>query len=48
MQSFDPPNIGVVGPKHRGGNEGILTYDFVHRIHIDIFGSLLFLIQFFA
>jgi len=28
----------VVGPLHKGGNEDILTYDFVHRSHIDIFG----------
>ncbi|ESO00763.1 hypothetical protein HELRODRAFT_175241 [Helobdella robusta] len=39
LQSFNPPNIGVVGPLHKGGNEDILTYDFVHRSHIDIFGS---------
>ena len=35
---MDPPLLGVVGPTHRGGNTGILTYDFVHRTHIDIFG----------
>ncbi|KAK2160576.1 hypothetical protein LSH36_130g03028 [Paralvinella palmiformis] len=34
----DPPNVGVVGPRHKGGNERILTYDFVHRSHIEIFG----------
>ena len=28
----------MVGPLHKGGNEDILTYDFVHRTHIDIFG----------
>jgi len=28
----------VVGPLHKGGNVGILTFDFVHRSHIDIFG----------
>lgn len=38
LESFDPPRIGVVGPNHSGGNVGILTYDFVHRTHIDIFG----------
>ena len=27
-----------MGPLHKGGNEAILTYDFVHRTHIDIFG----------
>ena len=30
--------VGVVGPHHQGGNTGILTYDFVHRTHVDIFG----------
>ena len=30
--------MGVVGPTHSGGNTGILTYDFVHRTHVDIFG----------
>ena len=38
LQQFSPPNVGVVGPLHKGGNEAILTYDFVHRSHIDIFG----------
>jgi hypothetical protein len=38
LHGFDPPLIGVVGPVHRGGNEFILTYDFVHRTHINIFG----------
>ena len=38
LQKMVPPLIGVVGPNHRGGNVGILTYDFVHRTHIDIFG----------
>lgn len=36
---FNPPNVGVVGPWFREGNINILTYDFVHRTHIDIFGS---------
>ena len=30
--------MGVVGPTHSGGNAGILTYDFVHRTHVNIFG----------
>ena len=38
LSGFDPPNVGVVGPDHKGGNTAILTYDFVHRTHIDIFG----------
>ena len=36
---FNPVNIGVVGPWFHEGNIRILTYDFVHRSHIDIFGS---------
>lgn len=35
---FDPPNVGVVGPNHYGGNMAILTYDFVHHTHIEIHG----------
>jgi hypothetical protein len=38
LKKFDPPNVGVVGPKHSGGNTAILTYDFVHKTHMDIFG----------
>ena len=38
LLKMDPPLVGVVGPKHSGGNTAILTYDFVHRTHIDIFG----------
>ena len=38
LENYDPPRVGVVGPKHTGGNVGILTYDFVHRTHVDIFG----------
>ena len=38
LENYDPPRVGVVGPNHSGGNIGILTYDFVHRTHIDIFG----------
>lgn len=38
LASYDPPNVGVVGPNHSGGNVGILTYDFTHRTHIEIFG----------
>ena len=30
-------NVGVVGPDHTGGNRHILTHDFVHRTHMDIF-----------
>jgi len=38
LRQYKPPFVGVVGPKHSGGNEAILTYDFVHRTHVDIFG----------
>ena len=38
LKAFDPPNVGVVGPKHQGGNDKILTYDFVHYTHIHIHG----------
>lgn len=38
LRKFSPPNVGVVGPKHRGGNTAILTYDFVHYTHIHIHG----------
>ena len=38
LESYDPALVGVVGPNHSGGNVGILTYDFVHRTHVDIFG----------
>ena len=38
LESFNPPNVGVVGPTHFGGNTNILTYDFTSSIHIDIFG----------
>eukprot|EP01043_Picozoa_sp_COSAG02_P062859 COSAG02_NODE_8777_length_2449_cov_2.151489_1_plen_407_part_00 len=37
LQSFDPPNVGVVGPADDVNNR-ILTYDFVHRTHWEIFG----------
>jgi len=38
LKSYDPALVGVVGPNHFGGNVGILTYDFVHRTHVNIFG----------
>jgi len=38
LEGYHPPRVGVVGPKHFGGNIGILTYDFVHRTHVEIFG----------
>ena len=38
LSSYQPRNIGVVGPTQDSGNLKILTYDFVHRTHIEIFG----------
>ena len=38
LAAFEPPYMGVVGPTCREGNTAILTHDFVHRTHIDIFG----------
>ena len=35
---MNPRNVGVAGPWFRDGNTAILTHDFVHRTHIDIFG----------
>ena len=35
---FHPPNVGVAGPWFRDGNIAIMTHDFVHRTHVDIFG----------
>ena len=36
LMSLDIPNIGVVGPNHKGGNAEILTYDFTHKTHIEV------------
>lgn len=36
LLSFDPPNVGVVGPLDNQ-NDRILTYDYVHRTHWEIF-----------
>jgi hypothetical protein len=37
LRSFSPPLRGVVGPTCNEGNTDILTHDFVHRGHLDIF-----------
>lgn len=37
LSQYNPPWVGVVGPTCRQGNTKILTHDFVHRTHIDIF-----------
>lgn len=36
---FSPPLHGVVGPTCDQGNTAILTHDFVHRSHLDLFGA---------
>eukprot|EP00035_Acanthoeca_spectabilis_P025870 m.460214 g.460214 ORF g.460214 m.460214 type:complete len:513 (+) comp21968_c0_seq1:215-1753(+) len=37
LKTLDPPNLGVVGPDCGQGNTGILTHDFVHRTHMELF-----------
>eukprot|EP00924_Labyrinthula_sp_SR-Ha-C_P002222 snap_masked-scaffold_19-processed-gene-4.3-mRNA-1 protein AED:0.27 eAED:0.27 QI:0/0/0/0.5/1/1/2/0/447 len=37
LQNNLPKNFGVVGPKSLEGNNNILTHDFVHRTHFEIF-----------
>mmetsp|Transcript_32675 Transcript_32675/g.81336 ORF Transcript_32675/g.81336 Transcript_32675/m.81336 type:complete len:225 (+) Transcript_32675:2-676(+) len=37
LLGFQPPNLGVVGPICNEGNTKILTHDFVHRTHLEIF-----------
>jgi hypothetical protein len=37
QNSYDPPNVGVVGPECAAGNTMILTHDFVHATHMEIF-----------
>jgi len=39
LESFTPPYMGVVGPTCQEGNTAILTHDFVHRWHLDLFGT---------
>jgi hypothetical protein len=36
LQGLGPP-YGVIGPSSYGSNDRILTHDFVHRTHMDIF-----------
>ncbi len=38
LKASNPAYFGLTGPHHIGGKETILTYDFVHKTHIDIFG----------
>ena len=37
LVSYDPPNVGMVGPNCLEGNQRIMTHDMVHRTHLDIF-----------
>lgn len=37
LRSYSPPNVGVVGPICHEGNTRIITHDFVHRTHLQIF-----------
>ena len=37
LATYDPPNVGMVGPNCREGNRAIMTHDMVHRTHLDIF-----------
>jgi hypothetical protein len=37
LASYDPPNVGMVGPNFFEGHTGIMTHDMVHRTHLDIF-----------
>eukprot|EP01068_Selenidium_serpulae_P015226 Selendium_serpulae@DN6188_c0_g2_i1.p1 len=39
LKSYNPPNIGIVGPNHTGGNTNIITHDMVHRSHLNIFDT---------
>uniref|UniRef100_A0A7S4FBI4 Hexosyltransferase n=1 Tax=Chrysotila carterae TaxID=13221 RepID=A0A7S4FBI4_CHRCT len=39
LRRMQPPNVGVVGPICEQGNTAILTHDFTHRTHLDIFPS---------
>ena len=40
------PVYGVVGPSHDIGNMNILTHDFVHRKHLDIFAGTYYNVEF--
>jgi len=39
LKNFTPPLLGVVGPRCRQGNTVIITHDFVHRGHLDLFST---------
>lgn len=37
LDRFNPPRLGVVGPTCKQGNNKIMTHDFTHRTHLEIF-----------
>ena len=37
LRTYEPPNVGVVGPTCSQGKTTILTHDMVHRTHLRIF-----------
>ena len=37
LETFVPPLWGAVGPTCHEGNTAVLTHDFVHRTHLDLF-----------
>ena len=40
LASYEPPNVGMVGPTClQEGNNEIMTHDFVHRTHFEIFND---------
>ena len=38
LRNYNPPLVGVVGPSYMRRRKRILTYDFVYKVHFDIFG----------
>lgn len=44
LREFEFP-YGVVGPDHVGGKSAILTHDFVHRTHMQIFDKLYYPVE---
>merc|ERR1711865_514679 len=38
LKNMSPPNIGAVGPTTKRDFGKIMTYDFLHRSHFEIFG----------
>lgn len=46
LQHLTPPHVGVIGPSCFDSNDRILTHDFVHRTHMDIFEGLYYPTEF--